>query len=261
LGEGFLKDCIILTLTFATAEGLTRKAFPNHVQLWRSASPGVANTHQIFFLTFGGYLLVGLFLSYDIAFYGFSIKELGWWASPDVNFDSYLFTNYLPWFSPIVDSFEAGFSEECLFRAIPLAGAALIGEKFGHRRAWIVFGLVIQAIIFGSVHTAYNTQPGYFRLVEILIPSLLFGIIYLIFGLIPIIISHFLFDAVLMSLPLLYGSTPGSQIDRLFVIALCLLPILIIFFRRIQCGIWENLNEKNYNSGWHPPLKKETLIY
>ena len=35
-----------------------------------------------------------------------------------------------PWLSAIGMSLHAGFWEECLFRAIPLAGAAIIGNKY-----------------------------------------------------------------------------------------------------------------------------------
>ncbi|NIP59441.1 MAG: hypothetical protein GWM92_14035, partial [Gemmatimonadetes bacterium] len=63
-----------------------------------------------------------------------------------------------------------------LFRAVPLAGAALLGERFGRRRLWIGSALVLQAVIFAAAHANYPQQPAYARLVELLIPSLVFGL-------------------------------------------------------------------------------------
>ena len=48
---------------------------------------------------------------------------------------------YVPWLSAIANSLQAGFWEECLFRAVPIAGAALIGDRFGQRRLFIVVGV------------------------------------------------------------------------------------------------------------------------
>jgi hypothetical protein len=56
-------------------------------------------------------------------------------------------------------SLRAGFWEECLFRAAPLAGATLIGDRPEGRRWWIGGTLVAQALIFGAVHANYPAQP------------------------------------------------------------------------------------------------------
>ena len=43
----------------------------------------------------------------------------------------------ISWLGPIVASLHAGLWEETLFRAVPLAGVALLGQRFGGRRYWI----------------------------------------------------------------------------------------------------------------------------
>ena len=43
-----------------------------------------------------------------------------------------------PWLSAVGMSLHAGFWEECLFRAVPIAGAVLISNKYGNRTAWII---------------------------------------------------------------------------------------------------------------------------
>ena len=84
-------------------------------------------------------------------------------------------------------SLQAGFMEECLFRAVPLSIAALIGARFGHRRAVIAVAFVLQALVFGAAHANYPGFPAYSRLVELIGPSLVWGLIFLRFGLVPTI--------------------------------------------------------------------------
>ena len=158
-----------------------------------------------------------------------------------------MLATYFPWFSPLADSLQAGFWEECLCRAVPIAGAALIGQKLGHRRLWIAGALIFQAVLFGSLHANYAGQPSYSRVVELIIPSLAYGWIYLRFGLLPTIILHFVYDAVLMALPLFVSSAPGIWIDQIIVIALVFIPLWIVIIRRLQNGNWSELRSKYYN--------------
>jgi len=90
--------------------------------------------------------------------------------------------NYFPWLSSLAISLQAGFWEECLFRAIPLASAALLGQRFGGKKWWILGALVLQALIFGGGHANYPAQPAYARLVELILPAIGFGVLYLLFA-------------------------------------------------------------------------------
>jgi membrane protease YdiL (CAAX protease family) len=76
-----------------------------------------------------------------------------------------------------------GFWEECLMRAVPIAGAVLIGRQFGfgtRERAspMVVWGVVLfQSLVFGAAHANYPAQPAYARLVELVIPSIGFAVL------------------------------------------------------------------------------------
>jgi len=50
------------------------------------------------------------------------------------------------------DSLQAGFMEECVFRAIPLALGALIASASDTGRVGIAYSFVIQALVFGGAH-------------------------------------------------------------------------------------------------------------
>lgn len=256
LGQ-FVILSILLSLSFIAAESLSRRAFPHHIQLWKSWSRGVANTPAIMGRSVVGYLLVPLFFAYEVILYFFSNRVLGWWTPSHTLFHPDVLASYLPWFSSIAFSFQAGFWEECLFRAVPIAGAACIGQRFGHRRAWIIAAFVIQALIFGAGHAAYPNQPAYARVVELIIPSLFFGLLYLYFGLLPGIVLHFAFDVVWFALPLFVSSAPGVWLDKVLVVALTLVPLWVVLGRRWRRRQWDKFSPEHLNTSWSPPVQEE----
>jgi hypothetical protein len=136
---------------------------------------------------------------------------------------------------------------------LPIAGAALIGQRFGGRRYWIVGAFVVQALVFGAGHAAYPTQPAYARVVELIIPSIGFGLIYLRLGLLPAIVLHYVFDVVWISLPLFTSSAPGVWPQRALVIVFALVPVGIVLAGRLRAGAWSEVERTNLNAGWAPP--------
>ena len=243
---------LLVTLSFMAAEGLTRLAFGHHPRLWRLWAPEAAGTSTVLGQTLSGYLLVAVFLAYQVALYSFAQDALGWWSPADLLFDPNILAQYAPWLPPIANALQAGFWEECLFRAVPLAGAALIGERLGGRRWWIGGALLLQAVIFGAGHAGYATQPAYARVVELILPSLGFGALYLAYGLLPAVVLHFAFDVVWMSLPLFVSAAPGIWLSRTLVIALTLVPLLAVLYGRLRTGAWNPLPERFYNRAWTP---------
>ncbi len=248
----FFGYTVILTLIIMAAEGLTRRAFGHHPQLWSLKQPDVKASYSIFGRIFGGYLLVGFNCAFVIAFYFISTRYWGWWSPSEMLFDPNILATYAPWFSPIAQSLNAGFMEECLFRAIPLAGAALLGNRFGKRNWWIGAAFILQAIIFGAAHANYPVQPSYARLVELLIPSFIWGAIYLRFGLITTIIAHFVYDVVWFSIPIFVSQTQYAYAYKITIIVITLLPLLYVLFARIKKGMWAEIPHTALNALWHP---------
>lgn len=258
---------VIMAFSFLAAEGLSRLAFPRHPQFWRIWGRDAAPTVEVTGRTATGYLLVPLMLVYIMVFYFIAGRAGGWWNPSDalVNPDS--LAHYAPWFTPFSMAMQAGIWEESLFRAVPLAAAALIGQRYGRRGLFIGIGLVIETLIFGSAHATYPTQPAYARLVELIIPSLVFGVLYLRFGLLPSIILHFSFDNVLMSLPIFASSGSEVWLDRVLVILLILAPAIVITVRRVQAGSWSVMPDALRNAGWiapavadHEPAVREPVV-
>lgn len=253
----FLGFSVFFSLSFMAAECLSRRAFPHHIQLWHSWKSNIANSPALLGRTVSGYLLVGFFFAFEVILYFMATKILGWWTPSSALFHPDIMAHYFPWFSSIALSLQAGFVEECLFRAVPIAGAALLGQRFGYRKVWIAAAFIIQAIVFGAGHAGYANQPAYARMVELIIPSFGLGILYLYFGLLPAIILHFTYDVVWFALPLFASSAPGIWLDQLMIIILTLLPFWIIIRARIQIGKWGEIAEEHFNHSWLPPVKVE----
>ena len=241
-----------LTLSFVGAESLTRKAFPHQIQFWKLWTGDNASSLQVIGRTIGGYLLIGLDLIFVVLFYTVTANYFGWWMPSGPLFDPDMIATPFPWIASIGMSLHAGFWEECLFRAVPLACAGIIGQRYGNKKLWIAFALVFQAVIFAGAHATYPSYPAYSRLVELIIPSIFWGIIYLKFGLLPVIISHFGYDVVWFSLPLFVSTSPDLFFDRLMVILLALVPILAIIKSLLKTGKLTSLNYIFYNASFKP---------
>jgi hypothetical protein len=242
----------LFAVSFMAAESLTRQAFPQHIQLWKLWSGEAAASKAVLGRTAGGYLLVGAFFAYVVLLYFVASRALGWWTPSDVLVQPDVLANYFPWLTSIAVSAQAGFWEESLFRAVPLAGAALLGTRFGRRGWWIAGAMIVQALIFGSGHAGYATQPYYARVAELILPSMMFGGIYLVFGLLPSIVLHFTYDVVWFALPLFVSAAPGIWVDRICVIVFALLPLWVVLGARLRKGIWMEVPDHLLNREWRP---------
>jgi len=243
----------LLAGSFMAAESLTRRAFPSHPQLWRVWSREAASSPEILGRTVAGYLLVGLFFAYEVALYFLSTRVLGWWTPSEALVHPDVLATYQPWLSAIAPSAQAGFWEESLFRAVPLAGAALIGDRFGGRRWWIAGAMVVQAVIFGAGHAPYPTQPAYARAVELVLPSIGFGLLYLRFGLLPSIVLHYTFDVTWFALPVFVSTGATAHVSQILIVLLTLVPLWVVLGGRLRAGRWHLLPDALRNSAWAPP--------
>ncbi len=250
--SGFVSNVILLSISFMVGESLTRKAFGKKTQLWKTWSGGVANSKEILGNTLGAYLWVPLALTYILVFYSITTKYFGWWNSSSLSIDPNTLATPFPWLSAISRALHAGFWEECLFRAVPLAGAILIGRKLNKEKLFFWIGMILQIIIFGMGHANYPAQPSYARVIELIIPSIMFAVAYLRFGLLTGIYIHFVFDAVLMSLPI-WSVQPKEMLGNkiLFILSLSI-PFLIILFRFLKDKKFVEIPEEARNHSWKP---------
>lgn len=240
----------LLAFIFLAGESLGRRAFPGHLQQWRFWSPEVAASTPALGRTAGAYLLLGTQLGYVVLFYLATSRLEGWWSPAEAVVQPDLLATAQPWLVAVSTSLFAAFWEESAFRAIPIACAALLGARYGRKSLWIWGAVVLQAVVFAAGHANYPQQPAYARLVELTVPALLWGVIYLYFGLVPTIISHFTYNLSLLSLPLFASSAPGILLDRVVVVTAGLVPLLVVARARLKVGARAKAPEWAYNRAW-----------
>jgi len=249
-----------MALSFMAAETLGRRAFGHHPQFWRVWAKGPGSSTAMLGQTVGGYLLVAIFFAYEVGLYLIATRAFGWWTPAEALLHPDVLATYMPWLSAIANSLQAGFWEECLFRAVPIAGAALIGDRFGQRRLFLVIAFIVQSLIFGAGHAPYPTLPSFARPVELIIPSIGFGLLYVYFGLLPGIVLHFAFDVVWFALPIFIADAPGIWFQQAMVAILTLVPLWVVLWRRMQAGDWAVLATADRNAAWTPPAAPEPEV-
>lgn len=231
-----------LTLLFAASflggENLARAGFADHPFLWSAfgrdagGSTGMAQRVAL------GLLLTPLFLAYAVGFSAWSSRWNGWWSPLTPLIEPNLIASPFPWLEIVAGPLQAAVWEELVFRAIPFGAAVLLAQRFGGRRGWLSAAFVVQAVIFAAAHANYPAQPSYARLVELLLPSCLFGALFLRWGLIPAIVLHFEYDLVLFALPLF--ATPAGMLlgSKAIVVLAALAPLALVLYRRGRAGAW-----------------------
>ena len=250
--SSFLTWTAVYTTTFIAAEGLTRRAFGSHIQLWNAWKLPSASSYTLLGLIAASYILIALDIAFAVLFYMLGTTYWGWWQPSSSLLDPGILSMYVPAFSAVATSLIAGFWEECLFRAVPIASCALIGKRFGSRSWGLAFGFILQAIIFGAAHASYPAMPFYVRIVELILPSFVYGAIYVVFGLIPGILSHTLYNATLHAIPLFVSTAPGIWIQQLLFLFFIGLPLLLLLVSRLRHKSWTELPHHLLNGAWQP---------
>ena len=249
-GAIFFLGTPILGFFFMAGESLGRRAFPDHLQQWRVWSPEVASSNSALGLTAAAYVLLGLEVGYLVLFYLGTSQLDGWWSPAGALVQPDLLATYMPWLQAVSISLYAAMWEESIFRAVPIACAALIGAKYGRKNLWVWGMVAVQAVVFAAGHANYPQQPPYARVIELTIPALTWGAVYVFFGLVPTILTHFLYDLALIS-GVLFAS--DAMFDQGVIVAVGLVPAAIVLWARRGGRARSTPPEWAYNRAWSPP--------
>ena len=183
-------------------------------------------------------LFLPVFLAIDVLYYLFTSNFLGWWNPAGTLSDPDILAQNLPWFGSIAISLQAGFWEEIICRAVPLAGVYLLVRNLKSKKWWMMLAILAQTIFFGMLHANYPQSPAFARVLEMIVPFFIFGLIYLRFGLLPVIIAHYAIDVFWISLPLWVASSPGIWFNRIMIILLVFVPLWGVLYWRLKNKKW-----------------------
>jgi Type II CAAX prenyl endopeptidase Rce1-like len=160
-------------------------------------------------------------LGYITLFYWAGQRWFGVWAPVDPNYDDALSTP-LPWLYAIALGLLPAVGEELVFR---LGGISLIQRVTSMPR----LAVVTTAVIWASLHTTYSQQPFFIRLIELTIVGIVFGTLFLRYGVLSSMAAHYTYNSALM-VPLLIQGSWATRAGALVAVsgaALLLLPVAI----------------------------------
>lgn len=187
---------------------------------------------------FLGYLISFMIVGFQAVVFYFGQKYFGVWRQWEklTQFSS----EYLPVLGAFVIAATASISEELIFR---LCGINLFKKYLKNT----ILAVIFSALIWGLGHTAYAVFPVWFRIIEVGLLGVFFGFIFVRYGLIPLIIAHYLFNLFLGIAPYLLGHTStGLFISSSLALLLPLGFGLLAYF----------LNQKEQEKDLKPSLNK-----
>lgn len=217
---GSLGIALLVTLSVATGEPLYRADHPAKLRLGAAFSRATwrdgLRSKEFFMACVIGLAMAAAHIGFVVAFYLLG-KDIGFWAPQEIKYTDAVSTA-VPWIYPLAISLFAATSEEFLFRlfAIPLL-LRLTKSK------WIA--LLVPAIVWGFLHSAYPQQPGWVRGVEVSIIGVVAGWVMLRWGILATLVWHYTVDALLIGLFLLRSESLYFQLSGGAVTALTLFPL------------------------------------
>ena len=241
---------LLLTLTLAAAEALTRQAFPWHIDWWKYWR--YRGTREVAGRVGAGYAVAAFGFAWVTSFYFVTRGVFGWWVPSELIDDPNLVATRLPWIGAIGLSLQAAVSEEALFRAVPLSLIALWAGSRKDRNRWMAAGVIVTALLFGFAHSDYPSWPPYSRGVEIFLEACVWGVLFLRFGILVPVIAHFVYDLVLFGLFSAAGSEAQYRVSAVFLMLALLAPVLSILWAVWRQRGWATLGSDAWFQAWQP---------
>lgn len=223
--------------------------------------------HRIPLNIFIGYAVAFIILGYDVLFYLLG-KNIGVWTPLDISYDNILSTP-LPWVNALFVGFSAAVLEELFFRMCSISfllkwlGSIPFFKKF---RLDYIIALTVPAMLWAALHCNYPQEPFYIRAVELTFVGIFLGIIYLKYGILSTIASHYCLNAIYGSALLIKSQNPYFVISGFITIGLMLIPAVVAFLMREKLSRMEKeaLKEeqeiKEFREARHRREREEELL-
>ena len=236
---GYFRDAVLsalgvgalIFLLVASAEPVYRENLPRLASLRRTLSWRGLRSRAFFIANVVGIAMTFFFFAYQTVFY-LAADKLGAWAPADIPFSNLLNTR-IPWAAVLLMGFLPAVSEELQFRAF---GIPFLSKIFRSRAA----GLILAAIIWGFLHSAYPNQPFFIRGLEVGIAGIIVGVIMLRFGIFATLIWHYSVDALYTAFLLLRSPNNYLRVSGGLTAGIMLIPLIIALIAYLRSGTFSD---------------------
>ncbi len=163
-----------------------------------------------------GYNIWVIMLGMQAVIFYFGQKYLGVWREWQMM--TVFSSSYIPLLSMFIISITASLKEEIIFRLFGISFA----KKYLKNS---ILAVIVISFIWGMGHTMYAIFPVWFRIIEITLIGIFYGFVFLRFGIIPLIVAHYLFNV-------FWGSAAyilGQSTLFLFIGSIGVLSIPLVF--------------------------------
>ena len=179
-------------------------------------------SREVFDLIVLGYFICIILLGLQALL--FKIGQTYWGVWSDFGWMTQLTTAYLPFIAAFTIGYKASVSEELMYRLFAISW----GKKLFNST---IAAAIVSSLIWGFSHSGYPVFPMWFRGIEVSCLGFFLAFVYLRYGIIPVIIGHYLFDVFWNTAEYLFGSVkPFYFYSSLSVLLLPLAFGLIAYF-------------------------------
>ena len=151
------------------------------------------------------------------------IGQRYWGVWREFNWMTQLTSAYMPLLAGFVLAYKSSFMEELLFRVFAIS----LGKKFFKNT---LAAAIVASLLWGFGHSGYAVYPMWFRGVEVTMLGFLLSWVYLRFGIIPVLVAHYLFDIFWGAAAYLLGQTTPTYFLNTLILLLLPSVLAIVAF-------------------------------
>lgn len=219
-------------------------------------------SRDLFRLCLLGYLVAIIMIGLQALAFELGQRYLG--VSVEYTWMVQVMGSYLPFLAAFSFGFSVSLTEEISFRLFSIS----LGKKFLRRTGVAV---VAAAIIWGYGHSHYLVFPMWFRGLEVACLGIFLGAIYLRYGIVTVVVAHYLFDVFWGMTAHLLGKSSLTNFYSSFLVLLMPLLFGIIAYIKNQeenerSLSWRLTSHQIFNLGvlkeylrLHPPPADKSL--
>ncbi len=173
-----------------------------------------------------GYGGAAAWLGYFAAYYWVGVRYLGIWAPFEPPYRDIMNTAF-PVLFPVTLGLAAALAEESVFRLFALPLGTLFLRRLRLGPLAFPLALVGVSLLWGSLHATYPQQPFYVRAVEVGVGGLVSGLLFVRYGLIPVILIHYTGNAAIAGILFWLSGQPDLKASAVAAVGLPLVLAVI----------------------------------